>query len=104
MNNVLFARGPSFRQRCSIDVPSGNIDIAPTVLSLLGVSTTAAFDGRALSESLDGGPIPDQVDWGREIYNAERELRGQVYRQQVHVSMVGETVYVDEGSSTLGRR
>ena len=105
LHNVLFARGPSFQQRCIVEVPSGNIDLAPTVLSLLGLNSgMTPFDGRVLSEALAGGPSPDHVDWGREIYNAERELRGQVYRQQVHVSMVGETVYVDEGSSTLGRR
>ena len=52
---VLIARGPSFRQRFVSELPSGNIDIAPTVLRLLGVTTDAALDGRPLVEGLRAG-------------------------------------------------
>jgi len=34
------------------ELPSGNVDIAPTVLRLLGVTTDAALDGRPLIEGL----------------------------------------------------
>jgi arylsulfatase A-like enzyme len=49
---VLIASGPSFRQRLVTELPSGNVDIAPTVLRLLGVTTDAALDGRPLIEGL----------------------------------------------------
>jgi arylsulfatase A-like enzyme len=49
---VLIARGPSFRQRFVSELPSGNVDVAPTVLRLLGVTTEAALDGRPLVEGL----------------------------------------------------
>jgi arylsulfatase A-like enzyme len=49
---VLIARGPSFRVRAVSELPSGNVDIAPTVLRLLGVTTDAALDGRPLVEGL----------------------------------------------------
>jgi arylsulfatase A-like enzyme len=104
LHNVLFARGPNFKKRCTVAAPSGNADLFPTVLHLLGIESPAATDGRVLSEALSGGPRVDRVQWGREIYNAERELHDRVFRQQIHVSLVGDVFYVDQGSSTLGRR
>jgi arylsulfatase A-like enzyme len=49
---VLIANGPSFRQGLVSELPSGNVDIAPTVLRLLGLTTDAALDGRPLVEAL----------------------------------------------------
>ncbi|HEU0021151.1 MAG TPA: alkaline phosphatase family protein [Dehalococcoidia bacterium] len=104
LRNVLFGWGPSFKRRSTVLAPSGNIDLAPTVLRILGMDHQVPMDGRVLEEALVGGPRVDRVDWSGEIYNAERRSSQQVYRQQIKVSLVGDTVYVDEGSSTLGRR
>lgn len=104
LNNVLFSWGPSFKRRCAVLAPSGNIDLAPTVLRILGINNPVPMDGRVLAEALAGGPRVDRVDWSGELYNAERRAGQGVYRQQIKVSLVGNTVYVDEGSSTLGRR
>ena len=104
LRNVLFARGPSFKNRTAVAAPSGNTDLAPTVLKILGIDSGLVMDGRVLQEALVGGPRVDRVDWSVELYNAERRLEGRVYRQQIQVSLVEDTVYVDEGSSTLGRR
>jgi arylsulfatase A-like enzyme len=49
---VLIARGPSFHQRLVSELPSGNVDVAPTVLRLLGATTDTALDGRPLIEGL----------------------------------------------------
>jgi arylsulfatase A-like enzyme len=49
---VLIARGPSFREQAVSELPSGNVDVAPTVLRLLGVTTDVALDGRPLVEGL----------------------------------------------------
>ena len=38
------------------------LDAAPTALTLLGVPVGADFDGRCLSESLDGCPSPERID------------------------------------------
>jgi len=38
------------------------LDIAPTALTLLGVPVGADFDGRCLSESLEGGAAPARID------------------------------------------
>ena len=104
LRNVLFGWGPSFKRRCTVLAPSGNIDLAPTVLRILGIDNPVLMDGRVLKEALIGGPRVDRVNWSNELYNRERRSSQQVYRQQIKVSMVGDTVYVDEGSATLGRR
>ena len=104
MNNVLFAWGPSFKAGVNLEIPSGNTDLAPTILAILGMSGDGAMDGRVLEEALAGGPQPNDVDWSTELHNTERELADKVYRQQIKLSRVGSTTYVDEGSSTLGFR
>lgn len=51
VHNTLVAQGPSFRTGFASDTPSGNVDVAPTVAYLLGLSMPQA-DGRVLDEAL----------------------------------------------------
>ena len=104
LRNVMFARAPSFKQGLPVDAPSGNIDLAPTVLRILGIPAGEGMDGRVLEEALVNGPDPADVDWSREVHNTERRLGDKVYRQQIAISRVGETTYIDEGNSTFGWR
>jgi arylsulfatase A-like enzyme len=97
MRNTLIARGPRFKRGVRVESPSGNVDVAPTVLRILGLS--AGMDGRVLEEALDGRP--DGVEWSSETHRAERRLASGVFRQQVVLSSVGETTYVDEGNATF---
>ena len=96
-HNVLFARGPSFKQGPAIDNPTGNIDLAPTILDILGLSGGEGMDGRVLSEALRDGPDPASVGWRTDTYEAQRPVDGGVYRQYIKVSSAGKTTYVDEG-------
>lgn len=50
VHNTLIASGPSF-QAGTVNAPSGNVDVAPTVAYLLGLSMPQA-DGRILNEAL----------------------------------------------------
>ena len=43
-------------------------------------------------------------DWETEIHNAEKVLGDLVYRQQITISKVGETTYLEQGHNTLGHR
>jgi arylsulfatase A-like enzyme len=54
VHNTLIANGPSFRST-TVTGPSGNVDVAPTVAYLLGLSMPQA-DGRILSEALAQPP------------------------------------------------
>lgn len=51
VHNTLIANGPSFRQNTTITNPTGNVDVAPTVAYLLGLSMPQA-DGRVINEAL----------------------------------------------------
>ena len=110
MRNVLIAQGPSFKRGGVIlDTPSGNIDLAPTILRVLDVASAllsndadvAAMDGRVLEEALRDGPDPHTVRWSTEVHRAEHKVKGGIYHQQITISRVGTTTYLDEGRASL---
>jgi hypothetical protein len=51
VHNTLVANGPSFKAAATITGPTGNVDVAPTVAYLLGLSMPQA-DGRILNEAI----------------------------------------------------
>jgi predicted AlkP superfamily pyrophosphatase or phosphodiesterase len=51
VHNTLIANGPSFQAATSVTNPTGNVDVAPTVAKVLGLSMPLA-DGRILNEAL----------------------------------------------------
>ncbi|WP_242096184.1 alkaline phosphatase family protein [Sphingomonas sp. CROZ-RG-20F-R02-07] len=51
VHNTLIASGPSFRKATTLTTPTGNVDVAPTVAWLLGLSMPQA-DGRIINEAL----------------------------------------------------
>jgi arylsulfatase A-like enzyme len=61
IHNVLIAVGPDFRGGFRSDYPSGNLDVAPTVASLLKLSLPRA-EGRVLEEALVGRSVQYQVE------------------------------------------
>jgi predicted AlkP superfamily pyrophosphatase or phosphodiesterase len=46
----LIAAGPAFKKGFVSELPSSNVDIVPTVLTILGIKPLATMDGRVLSE------------------------------------------------------
>src|ERR1700757_1004389 len=57
MHNTLIAAGPDFRRGETDDLPSGNIDLAPTILKILGITTPDPMDGRVLGEVMTGSNL-----------------------------------------------
>ena len=51
VHNTLLAAGPGFKSGTTVSLPSGNVDVAPTVARLLGLAMPQA-DGRVLNEGL----------------------------------------------------
>jgi hypothetical protein len=51
VHNTLLAFGPHFRESFTDTLPSGNVDVAPTVAKILGIDLPDA-DGRPLLEAL----------------------------------------------------
>ena len=94
--NVFFARGPAFKQSTTVTTPTGNIDLAPTILHLLDLPGGETMHGRILHETLRDAP--DTLDWHTTTQEAHRNTPTGPYRQAITVSQVGSTLYVDEGS------
>ena len=102
VHNTLIAAGPDFRRGLMSDLPSGNIDLAPTVLRILGVKAPHKFDGRILSEAMTGDPAPPRSV--TETLEATRKFPSGKWRQHLRISRVGETTYFDEGNGAFEAR
>jgi arylsulfatase A-like enzyme len=62
VHNTFIAAGPHFRRGFHDTLPSGNVDVAPTVAKLLGLPLEGA-DGRVLEEALvDGRSLESYVE------------------------------------------
>lgn len=100
LRNTGLARGPSFRQSAVIKTPTGNIDIAPTILHLLGIPHPApGMDGRILRAALASADDSDAGGDGRPAPRPRqhRAASGN-YRQELQVSQVGGSRYIDWGN------
>lgn len=100
VSSVLVAAGPHFKAGVRSAVPSGIVDLFPTVLHLLGVELPGPVDGRVLYEALDGGPAPKEMFMETTVHRASATVSGVSYRQEVQVSRVGDTFYVDKGKAS----
>ena len=52
MHNTLIAAGPDFKRGQTDDLPTGNVDLVPTILQILGIKVPHQMDGRILSEAV----------------------------------------------------
>ena len=62
VHNTLLAAGPGFQQGFSDPLPSGNVDVAPTIAALLGLPLPKA-QGRVLHEALAGTLMRPLTDY-----------------------------------------
>jgi arylsulfatase A-like enzyme len=102
MHNTLIAAGPDFRRGQTDDLPTGNVDLAPTILQILGIKSPQEMDGRVLSEAMVN---VDQVLAERnaetKTIEAKKDFRTGTWRQSLRISRVGSTVYLDEGNGSF---
>jgi arylsulfatase A-like enzyme len=97
MHNTLIAAGPDFQRGYVDELPSGNVDLAPTILSVLGITPPHPMDGRVLSEAMNR--IEKQTQHPEtETIEATKEFPTGRWRQTLRVSRVGSTMYLDEGN------
>ena len=103
VHNTLVAAGPDFRRGLISDIPSGNVDIAPTVLHLLGLEPPNKFDGRVLSEAMNETASAASRATS-ETSEALRKFPAGEWRQHLRISRVGESTYIDEGNGAFEAR
>ena len=99
VHNTLIAAGPDFRQRVATSLPSSNIDIAPTVLRLLGLEPPEKMDGRILIEAME--EKAERAEVLSKTMQATRRFPSGQWQQHLRVSLVGETIYIDEGNGAF---
>lgn len=98
LHNTLVAAGPDIRRGVADTLPSGNVDVAPTILWILGLREEAGkMDGRVLSEALTvDAPALKSLDLKR--ITARREIDGGTWSQYLQVAEVNGVRYFDEGN------
>jgi arylsulfatase A-like enzyme len=99
IHNTFVAAGPDFRSGQVDELPTGNVDIAPTVLRLLKIKPAKPMDGRVLGEALIGeSAAPKAVS---ETLQASQEIGKGKWTQWLRRSRVGETIYLDAGNGAF---
>jgi predicted AlkP superfamily pyrophosphatase or phosphodiesterase len=105
MHNTLIATGPDFRRGQTDDLPTGNVDLAPTIARILGITSPEQMDGRILTEAM--------VDIGRDAtapkaetktIEATKDFRSGTWRQRLKISQIGSTIYLDEGNGSFATK
>jgi arylsulfatase A-like enzyme len=115
MHNTLIAAGADFKRGETNDLASGNVDLAPTILQILGGKPPKQLDGRVLSEvmlnsgqgaaSRNGGlqsaaPAHSRKAETKTI-EATKHFQSGTWRQSLQISRVGSTIYLDEGNGAF---
>jgi len=99
MHNTLIAAGPDFRRGQTDDLPTGNVDVAPTILHILGIKASQEMDGRVLSEAMvSGDQVPAARKTETKTIDAKKDFATGTWRQSMKISRVGSTTYLDEGN------
>jgi hypothetical protein len=99
MHNTLVAAGPDFLVGETNSLPTGNVDIAPTILHVLGMKPPKPMDGRVLTEALSvPGPSAPSATHRR------LEAKASTWHQYLNLTEVNGVTYSDEGngSQTMG--
>ena len=102
LHNTLIASGPDFRAGFRDELPSSNIDLAPTVAHILHLPNVPAMDGRVLVEAFAEGVATEVTKPVTQRAEASREI-GQtaVWRQYLQTTLYQGETYFDEGNAVM---
>ncbi len=91
IHNTLIAAGPDFLEHATSDVPTANVDIAPTLLRLLGLPVAPGMTGRVIEEGLRGASPAPAVDRSTIVVRSADSR----YTLIAHLSSVANHQYLD---------
>jgi hypothetical protein len=100
MHNILIAAGPDFRRAETDELPSGNVDLAPTILAILGIKPATEMDGRVLFEAMT---TAQSLKPEKQTIEASKKFSTGMWRQHLTISKVGSALYFDEGNGGFRR-
>ena len=105
MHNTLIAAGPDFRRGEVDDLPTGNTDLAPTILHVLGIKPASRIDGRILFEAMtDSDPATATSKPEIKKIEATKDFPSGSWRQSLQISRVGSSIYLDQGIGAFSPR
>jgi hypothetical protein len=101
MHNTLVATGPDFKVGLINDLPSGNADVAPTILHILGINLPSGtkMDGRVLHEALENEAASPGKPETKTI-EAKREVGLFKWQQYLKYTTFDGAIYFDEGNGS----
>ncbi len=92
---TFIAAGPALKRGVVSTVPTGNIDLTPTALFLVGANVPAEIDGRVITEILRDGPDPAAVEVRFDPVDTEVALPEVRYYLRVERTSVNGVMYFD---------
>src|SRR5947199_78083 len=102
MHNMLIATDPDLRGGEMDHLPTGNVDLAPTILRILGITPRQKLDGRVLSEALvKVDPATAGLKPETKTIEAIKDFPAGTWRQSLQISRVGSTEYLEEGNGAF---
>jgi arylsulfatase A-like enzyme len=104
-HNTLVGAGPDLRSGFRDEFPTGNIDVAPTILHLLNLTSPDGVDGRILTEALAGTETPAEKPITKRIEATHQFTTGLIFkdthtwRQYLQTTSFAGKTYLDEGNA-----
>ena len=100
MHNIMVAAGPDFKRGLVDDLPTSGVDLAPTILWILGVDPLQPMDGRVLHEALANSQVTPPIAETRTI-EAISDLGWFRWIQYLKFTQMGQAIYLDEGNGGM---
>lgn len=97
MHNTFIAAGPDFRAGVVDHLPTGNVDIAPTTLWILGLKPPKSMDGRVVLEAMTA-PNVEIKSFEPGHLETTRVLPNSIWHQYLNFTSVNGVDYFDEGN------
>jgi len=95
MNNIFGVFGPDFKKGLVCTTPTGNIDLTPTIIHLLGLNTDTPFDGRVIHEAFLDGVSHENIKVSVQESKSEYIDKKFSYKQKLVTSSIDNTQYID---------
>ncbi|MBT5875029.1 MAG: alkaline phosphatase family protein [Candidatus Latescibacteria bacterium] len=94
MNAMMVGSGPDFLSGLMSDIPTGHVDLHPTILHLLGIRAESQTDGRILFEALRGGDACSDL----EVMSDSTLVTSETREYRLYRSFVDDVCYTDQAN------
>ena len=91
---ALLASGPSFKKSFEGNLPTSNVDIAPTVLAIYRIPVPTTMKGRVFTELFANGKS-QQAAVKQEKIETSTVVEGITYKLSLDISAVGKYRYIN---------